>query len=99
MQSNSMFDEFKEVMEMVKQDDSEVAMIILERKPWGENKHAMVGNMEKQITLLEWGIHMLADGSNISFEDMMNLISLKHQETDHYMLNVYKEKLGDGKKE
>lgn len=85
-----MFDEFKEVMEMVKQGDSEAAMIILERKPWGENKHAMVGNLEKQITLLEWGIHMLADGSNVSFEDMMNLITLKHKETDHYMFNVYK---------
>lgn len=91
----NMFDEFKEAMEMVKQGESEVAMIILERKPSGENKHAMVGDIEKQITLLEWGIHMLADGSNVSFEDMMNLISLKHQETDHYMFNVYKGKLGD----
>ena len=89
-EKDSMFDEFNEVMEMVKQGDSEAAMIILERKPWGENKHAMVGDIEKQITLLEWGIHMLADGSNVSFEEMMNLISLKHKETDHCMFNVYK---------
>jgi hypothetical protein len=88
-----MFEEFNDVMEMVKQGDTEAAMIILERKSWGENKHAMVGDLEKQITLLEWGIHMLADGSNVSFEDMMNLITLKHKETDHYMFNVYKGKI------
>ncbi len=36
---------------------------------------------------------MLADGSNVSFEDMIKLISLKHKETDHYMFNVYKGKI------
>ena len=87
---NSMFDEFEEVMELVKQGDKESAMVILERKSWGENKHAMVGNIESQITLLEWGIHMLADGSKVSFEDIIKLITLKHKETEHYMYNVHK---------
>lgn len=93
MEDNSMFDEFNKVMDLVKQGDKEAAMIILERKSWGENKHAMVEDLDKQVTLLEWGIHMLADGSNVSFEDMMHLISLKHMEVDHYMLNVYKGRL------
>ena len=87
--NKSMFDEFTKVMNKVKKGDNESAMIILERKPWGENKHAMVGEISNQITLLEWAIHMLAEGSNISFEEVIKLINMKHENTDHYMLNVY----------
>ena len=90
---SSMFDEFKDVLNDVRNGDKESAMIILQKMPWGENKHAMVGDLINQITLLEWGIHMIADGSNCSFEKIMNLIEIIHKETDHYMLNVHKEEL------
>lgn len=73
-------------------------MIILERKPWGENKHAMVGDILNQITLIEWAIHMLAEVSNISFEEVIKLINLKHENTDHYMLNVYAADIKNQKK-
>lgn len=85
----SMFEEFKEVVKKVQDGDNESAMIVLERKEWGENKHAIVGNLESQITLFEWGIHMVAEGSNIDFEKVMALIEDKHKNTDHYMKNVY----------
>lgn len=91
---NSMFDEFRGVMEEIKKGDSEQAMIILQRLPWGENKHAMVGDLEKQITLIEWAIHMMAEGSNVKFDDIMKLITIKHEETDHFMLNVFTADLG-----
>ena len=97
--NKSMFDEFTKVMKKVKKGDKESAMIILERKPWGENKHAMVGDILNQITLIEWAIHMLAEVSNISFEEIIKLINLKHENTDHYMLNVYAADIKNQKKE
>ena len=86
---NSMFDEFRKVMSEIQKGDKESAMIVLERKPWGENKHAMVGDIVNQVILLEWGIHMIAEGCNYKFEDVMKLIEIKHKNTSHYMENVY----------
>ena len=95
----SMFDEFQRVMAKVKDGDKESSMIILERKPWGENKHAMVGDIENQITLLEWGIHMLAEGTQCSFDDVIALIKSKHEQTYHYMNNVHCGEIKKGKEE
>ena len=87
---NSMFIEFEETIDKIKAGDKESAMIILQRMPDGENKHGMVGDLSAQITLLEWGIHMLAEGCGLSFETIIKGINLKHEETNHIMLNDYK---------
>lgn len=94
-----LFDEFQKVMAKVNDGDKESAMVILERKPWGENKHAMVGDIENQITLFEWGIHMLSEGCECSFDDVIALIKNKHEHTYHYMDNVYCGEIKKGKGE
>lgn len=90
---NSMFTEFEETMRLLKNGDKKAAMIILERKSSGENKHAIVGNPENAIVLLEWGIHMYADGLGCSFSDVINMINDVHKNTSHYMKNVHKGEL------
>lgn len=94
----SMFEEFKEVANTIKnnqgKDESEMpAMIILERKEWGENKHAMCGGADNLITLYEWGLNILCEGYEIKFDDILKLIKLKHKETEHNLyFNIKKNK-------
>lgn len=91
----SVFDEFMEVMDKLRNGDKESAMIVLERKPWKENKHAMIGDFANQITLFEWGISAIAESTNVSFEELIELINAKHKETKHTYLSNHAERFGE----
>lgn len=96
----SMFSEFKEVAETIKnnkdKDESSLpAMIILERKEWGENKHAMCGGVDNLITLYEWGLNILCEGYEIEFDDILKLIKLKHKETKHIHISDIKKNINE----
>lgn len=93
---DSMFDEFKNVVEEFqskKEDERKPAMIILERKITGENKHAIIGEPYDIITLFEWGINSVIEGYEIDFDKFLQLIKMKHDDTDHIFLNNLKKEL------
>ena len=74
------------------EDNPLPAMIILERKETGENKHAMVGDVLDIITLFEWGINQISEGYGCEFNEMLKLIQTKHENTGHIMItNIKKE--------
>lgn len=54
------------------------AMIILERKETGENKHAMVGDPLDIINLFEWGIYQISEGYGCEFSEMLEIIQQFH---------------------
>ena len=53
----------------------------------------MTGDIENLVTLYEWGINLLAEGYKVEFDDIINLIKLKHENTDHIMFHDIKENL------
>ena len=94
--ANSMFDEFINVAERIQRLDRYLvkrpdynypAMIVLEHKESGENKHAFVGSVENNIRLFDWGISAFAKSLNISFEDAVKAITLFHESSDFVFLN------------
>ena len=104
LNKNSMFDEFKDVIEEFKslsekygEKSSEhilPAMIILERKVTGENKHAIIGQTPDVINLLEWCINQLSEGYNIEFEKVLDMILIMHNNIgEHISLKNYKGEL------
>lgn len=69
------------------------AMIILERKENGENKHAMVGNANDLINLFEWGISQLTEGYKIEFDEMLELIKENHKNNKHILITDIKKEI------
>lgn len=69
------------------------AMIILERKETGENKHAIVGDVLDIITLFEWGISQISEGYGCEFNKMLEIIQTKHENTDHIMITDIKKEI------
>lgn len=69
------------------------AMIILERKETGENKHAMVGDPLDIITLFEWGINLISEGYDYEFNEVLKLIQTKHENIDHIMITDIKKEI------
>lgn len=66
------------------------AMIILERKTSGENKHAIVGQPIDAFTLFEWGINQLAEGFEIDFDDALMIIKEIHNSVKPICINDFK---------
>ena len=96
----SMFAEFEKTLEQFKVLSEKYgdeamkhtlpAMIVLERKEWGENKHAMIGQPSDIFILFEWGIRLISDGYDIPFDRCLKAIEEVHKNSDPIYLSDYK---------
>lgn len=92
---DSVFTEIKEVVDYLsksnlKTKESLPAIIVLEKQLDGMNKHAICGRLPEIITLFEWGISQYATQNDVSFDEIMKLINVKHNGTDHIVLHSEK---------
>lgn len=68
------------------EDNPLPAMIILERKETGENKHAMVGDPLDIINLFEWGISQISKGYGCEFSEILEIIQKFHDSGVHHTM-------------
>lgn len=95
----SMFAEFEKTLEQFKilrekygdeaMKHTLPAMIVLERKEWGEN----IGQPSDLFILFEWGIRLISDGYEIPFDKCLEAIEKVHKNVDPIYLNNYKEEI------